>query len=357
MTIVEKVINLLNVNKTMNLQQIYDSLPEHTKASIRGNINRYLSTNDEAMFRRVDKGVYSVIEIIKVEELENNQKCINYSATYYNGNKEVSFFHKDYITNENIQIGSYQRMDNFPSFEDMEEHNDSLKAILIQDDACEVLKKLKTESFHCIVTDPPYKVISGGTGGKNAPKGILAKNDGKIFDHNNIKFSDYMGELYRVLKENSHAYFFTNFINLQELMEEVQKVGFKIHNLLVWHKNNTTPNRWYMKNCEYILFCRKGKAKAINDKGCQTVHQFDNIIGNKIHETEKPLDLLRMYIRNSTNVGDILLDPFAGSGSTLMASLLENRRCTTIEIDDKYIPKIKERVKYYLSNSILTLRN
>lgn len=161
-----------------------------------------------------------------------------------------------------------------------------------------------------------------------------------------------MGELYRVLKDGSQAYFFTNFLNLQELMEEVQKVGFKIHNLLIWEKNNCTPSRWYMKNCEYVLFCRKGKAKAINDKGSQTVHKFENIIGRKIHETEKPLDLLRMYIRNSTNAGDWIFDPFAGSGSTLISSLLEDRKCMTIELDDLYIPRIKERASFYLKNNI-----
>ena len=350
MTIIEKVINLLQVNKTMCLNEIYNSLPEHTKSSIRGNINRYLNKNEETAFRRVDKGVYSLIEVIKVKKIDNNTKKVNYSATYYNGNKEISFWHKDFITTKDIKEGIYQRMDNFDSFEEMEEHLNSLQAMLIQDDAIEVLKRLKDESFSLILTDPPYKVISGGTGGKNAPKGMLSKNDGKIFTHNNIKFSDYMGELYRVLKPDSQAYFFTNFLNLEELMKEVQKVGFKIHNLLVWEKNNTTPNRWYMKNCEYVLFCRKGKAKSINEPGSQTVHKFDNIMGNKIHETEKPLDLLRMYIRNSTKEGEMILDPFAGSGSTCLAALLENRRCTTIEIDETYIPKIKERLKYFFKN-------
>lgn len=351
MTIVEKVINLLQANKTMCLKDIYTSLPEHTKASIRGNINRYLSSNKETAFRRVDKGVYSVLEVIKVENINDKDKKVSYSVTYYSGNKEISFWHKDFITREDIKNGIYQRMDNFNSFEEMEEHLSSLQAMLIQDDAIDVLKRLKDESFSLILTDPPYKVISGGTGGKNAPKGMLSKNDGKIFKHNNIKFSDYMSDLYRVLKPDSQAYFFTNFLNLQELMEEVQKVGFKIHNLLVWKKNNTTPNRWYMKNCEYVLFCRKGKAKCINEPGSQTVHKFDNITGNKIHETEKPLDLLRMYIRNSTKEGEMILDPFGGSGSTCLASLLENRRCTTIEIDETYVTKIKERLKYYFKNN------
>jgi site-specific DNA-methyltransferase (adenine-specific) len=99
-----------------------------------------------------------------------------------------------------------------------------------------------------------------------------------------------------------------------------------------------------MKNCEYVLFVRKGKAKAITDKGCKTVHLFKNPT-NKFHETEKPTDLLSMYIKNSSNENDWILDPFAGSGATAVASLLTNRRCFTCEIDDKYAPTIVERLK------------
>jgi len=353
MTIVEKVISLLQVNKTMSLSEIYDSLPEYKKSSIRGNINRYLiNTEENAAFSRIDKGVYSVVEVVKVTELSDEDKSVNYVATYYNGNKEISFIHRDYVTKEDVKTGVYQRMDNFSSFEDMENHYESLSAMLIQDDAREILKRLKTESFDMILTDVPYRTISGGACGEGDPSGMLTKNNGKIFEHNNISFSEYMGELFRVLKNECHAYFFINLLNLQELMAEVQKAGFQIHNLLVWKKNNATPNRWYMKNAEYVLFCRKGKAKSIADKGCKTVHEFNNIIGNKIHETEKPVDLLRMYIRNSTKEGDMILDPFAGSGSSLIAAMCENRKCTTIEIDGSYISKIKERVRFFLENGV-----
>ena len=348
MSIIEKVMNLLKINKELNLQDIYDALPEHTHASIRGNINRYLNTDGEKLFKRIGRGVYSVIEIVNIEKINDTQSSVNYIASYFADKKQIDFIHKDYLTTENIDAGIYSRMDNFSSYEELENHISSVKGIVVHDDAVEILKKLKAESFDLILTDPPYRVISGGSGGKNAPKGMLSKNDGKIFKHNNLKFSDYMSELFRVLKADSQAYFFTNFLNLQELMEEVQKVGFKLHNLLVWEKNTTTPSRWYMKNCEYVLFCRKGKAKAINNSGSQTVHKFNNIVGNKIHETEKPIDLLRQYITNSTKVGDYVLDPFGGSGSTLAASLLENRRCFTIELDEKYIPSIVDRARQIL---------
>ena len=133
MTIVNKVIRLLQANSTMNLKEIYDSLPEHTQSSIRGNINRYLSQSNNPEFRRVDKGVYSVLEIVTVENISETEKSVNYIASYYTGEKEISFIHKNYITSDpDIKTGIYQRMDEFDSFEEMENHLSSLKSILIK---------------------------------------------------------------------------------------------------------------------------------------------------------------------------------------------------------------------------------
>lgn len=351
MTIIEKVKKLLNANKTMNLKDIYEALPEHTPSSIRGNINRYLLKDTTHEFERIASGIYSIIEIIKVSKNENDKTMVNYISSYYARGKEIDIIHKDFVTpNVNIQPGVYSKSESFDTYEDFVNDKNSIKAILMHDDAIEVLKRLESESFDLIITDPPYRTISGGHDEtkSNVPSGMLAKNDGKIFKYNNIKFSDYIGELYRVLKNNSQAYFFTNFLNLQELMIELQKVGFKLHNLLVWEKDNATPNRWYMKNCEYVIFARKGKAKAINNKGCKTVQQFKNIIGNKIHETEKPLDLLQNYILNSSQPDDWILDPFGGSGSTMAAALTTNRKCFSCEIDEKYIPRIRERISNIL---------
>ena len=119
-------------------------------------------------------------------------------------------------------------------------------------------------------------------------------------------------------------------------MKVCQDVGFKIHNLLVWKKNNATPNRWYMKNCEYTLFIRKGKAKPIDDKGSMTVHEFDNIIGNKLHPTEKPLELTNYYVKNSAVKDGVLLDPFAGLGSSLVSGVLNGMNVLGTEIDKAY---------------------
>lgn len=159
----------------------------------------------------------------------------------------------------------------------------------------------------------------------------------KLFAHQKLKISDWMPEIYRILKQSSHCYIFTNVLNLKEMLIESERVGFKLHNLLIWEKNNCTPSQFYMKNCEYVLFLRKGKAKWINDiGGSKTVHQYNNIIGHKLHPTEKPIDLLKLYISNSSNEGDIVLDSFAGSGSTLVASKELNRQYIGYEIDEEY---------------------
>ncbi|BDR74236.1 site-specific DNA-methyltransferase (plasmid) [Clostridium tetani] len=221
-----------------------------------------------------------------------------------------------------------------------------------------LLNNLPNESVDLIVTDPPYKTITGGdSNGANSerPKGMLSGNR-KLFKHQKLKIFDWMPQLYRILKEQSHCYIFTNVVNIEDMLRESKKAGFKLHNILVWQKNNCTPSQYYMKNCEYVLFLRKGKAKWINDiGGSKTVHEYlikdnpvtitvNNIIGNKLHPTEKPVDLLKLYISNSSDKGDIVLDPFAGSGSTLVACKELNRRYIGYEIDKKYYNIAKERI-------------
>ena len=128
-------------------------------------------------------------------------------------------------------------------------------------------------------------------------------------------------------------------------MNKTAKVGFKHINLLVWEKNNCTPSQFYMKNCEYTLLLRKGASKYINDiGGSKTVHKFNNIIGNKIHPTEKPVELMEFYLKNSSNIGDNVLDMFMGSGSTGIACANNNRNFIGIEIIEEYFNIAEQRI-------------
>lgn len=218
---------------------------------------------------------------------------------------------------------------------------------LINGDCLNVMKEIPSESIDLIVTDPPYKTISGGNKSKWAsgyPNSVLSKNDGKIFEHNDINHLDWLKECYRVLKNSSHIYIMTNLLNLFTIQQLAERVGFKTHNLLIWEKNNANANRWYMKNCEYVLFMRKGNAKTINNPSSKTVHKFDNITGNKIHPTEKPVELMELYILNSSKEGETVLDPFMGCGSTILAAIKNNRIGIGIEKDEEYFKIAEQRI-------------
>lgn len=103
-------------------------------------------------------------------------------------------------------------------------------------DCMEVLNNIANNSIDLIVTDCPYKVTSGGGGSKNSNKlcgGILSHNNklarqGKLFEHNDIKFSQWLPLVYDKLKDNTHCYIFINGRNLAELQAEAEKVRIQI---------------------------------------------------------------------------------------------------------------------------------
>lgn len=217
-------------------------------------------------------------------------------------------------------------------------------------DCLELMKDIPDGSIDLILTDPPYKIVSGGcTTKKNATSGILSRknNDvrkGTLFAENSISFSDWLPDVFRVLKDDSHCYIMINGRNLSNLQAECEKAGFKYQNLLVWNKGNVTPNKWYMNQCEFILMLRKGKAKPIRNMGTSTLLNIQNIIGRKVHPTEKPLELLELLINNSTDPGETVLDPFMGSGTTGVACVNTGRRFIGIELDKQYFDIAANRI-------------
>lgn len=221
---------------------------------------------------------------------------------------------------------------------------------IAQGDCLELMKQIKDESIDLIVTDPPYK-MNHSTGGctniglKNKWQGNIKAGNTVMGFNLDISFSDWLPEIYRVLKPSSHCYIFCNDKNVQELLNEATKAGFRESNILVWIKNNATPNRYYMKNLEFILFLYKGSAKPINNMGSKCAVEVKNINGkDKLHPTEKPIELLEQYIKNSSLEKDWVLDPFMGSGSTGVACLNTNRNFIGFELDKKYFEIAKERL-------------
>lgn len=241
-------------------------------------------------------------------------------------------------------------------------------------DTKELIKQYPDEYFDCVVSDVPYLINTGGIRKSNSekysktdPSGIFNRisnrdlkrkwiktNDddnltliesGKLFAHADIEFNEWLPDVYRVLKPNTHCYLMINSRNLKNLQIEAEKVGFKFQNLLVWIKNNATPNKFYMQQTEFILMLRKGGERYINYMGTSNVFSYSNIIGNKYHPTEKPVQLMEDLIANSTKEGDIVLDPFMGSGTTCLAAKELNRRYVGFEIEQKYYDIAKQRLE------------
>ena len=221
---------------------------------------------------------------------------------------------------------------------------------LMKGDCLERMKEIPSGSVDLCVSDIPYKLTGGGKGdGVNSkrPKGILVDNSQLM---KVPKFEDWLPELHRVMKNGTHIYLMCNFKNLNDLMNKSLAVGFKHITLLVWEKNNCTPSQFYMKNCEYTLLLRKGSSKYINDiGGSKTVHKFGNIIGNKVHPTEKPTGLMEFYVKNSSNEGDVVLDMFMGSCSTGVACVNTKRNFIGIELDENYFNIAESRINQALN--------
>ena len=231
---------------------------------------------------------------------------------------------------------------------------------LFNGDCLEVMKSIPDNSIDCAVIDPPYKIVAGGCRkvADNECAGIFNKRresnkrtdwveevrTGKMFKHNDIKFEQWLPELYRVMADKSHTYLMINSRNLAELQNKAEQAGFKFQNLLIWDKGNVTPNRYYMQAYECILMLRKGGAKTITNKGTSNILRVPNIIGNKKHPSEKPVELLEIMINNSTNDGDTVIDMFMGSGSTGAACINTDRKFIGIELDEKYFEVCKERL-------------
>lgn len=219
--------------------------------------------------------------------------------------------------------------------------------MIIQGDALQWLRLIPSGSVDLIITDPPYQKITGGSGedpNHKRPTGILAANDGRFFPDNEVEFDDYMADLFRVLRDPAHMYLMVDFTNLETAMASVRRAGFDIHNLLVWVKQNATPNRWYMKNCEYVIFARKGRAFAINDCGSKTAQSFPNPIGAKLHPTEKSIAQMAHWIENSSQPGETVLDPFCGSGTTGAAAVRLGRKFIGFEINPEFVRIARGRV-------------
>lgn len=226
-------------------------------------------------------------------------------------------------------------------------------SILIHGDCIEAMDNMiaKGITVDCIITDPPYLVTSRGSAGNSG--GMMQKDinkKGLVFDNNNCSVKDWGKRIYQLLKDGGHCYIMTNHKNLIEYLNTLTGFGFHFIKSLIWQKGNKIMGQFYMSEYEYILFFRKGKGIKINECGTGDILPYTNIKhkddgGKNLHDTEKPVGLMEVLVRNSSKEGETVMDFTMGIGATGVACKKLNRNFIGIEIDDKYFNIAKKRIE------------
>jgi site-specific DNA-methyltransferase (adenine-specific) len=191
----------------------------------------------------------------------------------------------------------------------------------------------------------PYKLSSGGSrpgalGGKLSAENY--DNSGLLMDV--VAWSEIGGPIFRALKPNADAYVMSDDSNLFAAHSGFIGAGFKFHSLLVWDKIVPNRTRYYMKDSEFTLYLWKGRARDIRHGGSKRVVRLARPVG-AVHPTQKPIELMRLYINNSSDPGDLVLDPFMGSGTTLVAAVNAGRRAIGIEKSPEHFEAACARVR------------
>ena len=214
---------------------------------------------------------------------------------------------------------------------------------LYQGDCLEVMSGIKDKSVDLIVTDPPYLMDYQSNRRKKEDRFDKIKND----KGNYMLIQDYLEECHRIMKDNTAIYCFCSWHNIDFFKNEFEK-HFKLKNILVWNKNNHGTGDLkgsYAPKHEFILFGHKGRT-LLREKRIADVIDCPKISSNKLtHPTEKPQDLLEIFIKQSSDVGSIIFDGFMGTGSFGIAAKKLNRNFIGIELDEKYFNIAKNRLE------------
>lgn len=239
---------------------------------------------------------------------------------------------------------------------DMSDNMKNLPWEIIHGDALKLLRGYPSCSFDSIITDPPY--ASGGrtqaeknkstalkysSMGKKAPPNF----DGDSKDQRSFTnwATEWLSECRRIAKPGAPVCIFIDWRQLPSLTDALQWAGWIWRGTAVWDKGNSRPKKGrFRQQAEYIVWGSNGDMPISRPVPCLPgVFKYGNE-QKRIHLTEKPLQLMRDIVK-ITEPGGHILDPFAGSGTTILAAVLEGYTATGIEISDMYAQLAQERIQ------------
>lgn len=194
-----------------------------------------------------------------------------------------------------------------------------------------------------LLTDPPYNIAYEG----KTSDALTIDNDAWDSDESFVAFlKDAFNNAMSAMSPGSAFYIWHADTQRGNFLKACSEAGMQVRECLVWAKNVFTLGRQdYQWRHEPCLYGWKDGAshKWYSDRKQSTVLEFDKPSANEEHPTMKPVGLMAYLIQNSTKRGDVVLDVFGGSGSTLIACEKTGRKCLTMELDPHYCDVIIAR--------------
>ena len=248
----------------------------------------------------------------------------------------------------------------------------SLHSEIVLGDCLEVIKTLPDESINLVVTDPPYGISWQSKWYKSDAFEVMA-GDG------DLNWLSIVPDMYRVMKRDSSLYVFASHRKVDEVKAAFDK-HFNFKNMLAIKKRHFSglgDLSSYANGFEIALYYTKGSVKfeKVNVKPVAQSHLKDTRHANKsfvhrptswidwipsspynidiVHPTEKNVRLISLFIELNSREGDVVLDPFLGSGTTAVAREMLRRRWIGIELSKEYCETARGRVAKWVSQSRL----
>ena len=201
---------------------------------------------------------------------------------------------------------------------------------VLHGDCVQVLQSLPGESIDTVITDPPYLV------------GYRDRSGRSIANDNNASVLDAFSDIYRVLKPNSLCVCFYGWNRVDAFFRAWTQAGFQPVGHLVWAKSYASRVGFLEARHEQAYLLAKGRPQR-PEAPLPDVQPWE-YTGNVSHPTEKAVSILRPLVESFCPAGGVVLDPFAGSGSTLVAAALSGRRYVGIELEAKYCELARRRL-------------
>jgi len=236
--------------------------------------------------------------------------------------------------------------------------NPRSKVVINKLDFRRFLKRIPAGTVDLILTDPPY-AISRKTGFKSVKNGVdrfaVSMDFGK-WDHKSIDLQKLCDLSYESLRKGGTAIIWYDLWKITDLEMAMSKSGFKMIRLIIWQKTNPVPlnqSATYLSNSREIAIvgvkCGKPTFHSKYDTGIYNA-PIPRHNGNRIHPTQKPVDLFSELIEKHSNLGDLVVDPFLGSGTTAISSIRKGRDFMGCDIDESYVEASRRRAELEMGN-------